>query len=102
LTSHQKDVTLILAYLIQACHDLTPPEDLMPVVKTIAYNFITERCTNEVVAVGINSTREIILRAPSLLLEPGMEELIQDLSMYSKKMHKSVTVAARGFINTVR
>jgi protein SDA1 len=43
LTSHQIEVTKILAYLIQACHDLVPPEDLMPVLKTIAYNFITER-----------------------------------------------------------
>jgi protein SDA1 len=48
LTSHQKDVTQILAYLIQACHELVPPEDLMPIVKAIAHNFITERCTNEV------------------------------------------------------
>lgn len=25
----------------QGCHDLVPPEDLMPVIKAIAYNFIT-------------------------------------------------------------
>lgn len=102
LTSHQKDVTLILSYLIQACHELTPPDYLMPVVKAITYNFITERCTNEVLAVGINSVREIIVRVPSLLREDDMSDLIQDLSMYSKKMHKSVTVSARGFINLVR
>lgn len=102
LTAHQKDVTLILAYLIQGCHDLVPPEELFPVIKTIAYNFITERCSNEVLAVGINAFRELIVRVPAVLREPDMDALVQDLAMYSKKMHKSVMVAARGVINAVR
>lgn len=72
LTSHQAEVTHILAYLIQSCHDLVPPEELLPVVKAIAYNFITERCRNEVITVGINSIREIFVRVPTLLKEPDM------------------------------
>jgi protein SDA1 len=102
LTSHQKEVTHILAYLIQACHPLVPPEDIVPVIKSIAYNFITERCTNEVMAVGINSVREIINRVPSVLKEPGMDDFIQDLAQYGRKTHKSVMVAAHGVVNLVR
>ena len=102
LTSHQTDVTRILAYLVQGCHDLVPPEDLVPVVKTIAHNFITERCTNEQIAVGLNSVREIIGRVPSMLREDGMGDFIQDLAMYGRKQHKSVMIAAHGVINLVR
>ena len=102
LTSHQTDVTKVLAYLVQACHELVPPGDLLPAVKTIAHNFITERCSNEAITVGLNAVREIMGRSPPLLLEDGMEELVQDLVMYGKKQHKSVMVAAHGIINLVR
>ena len=102
MNSHQKDVTQILAYFIQSCHDLVPPDEVLPVVKAIAYNFVTERCSNEVIAVGINSIREIIFRVPSLLREVGMDDFIQDLSMYSRKTHKSVMIAASSLINLTR
>ena len=102
LTSHQQDVTHILAYLIQACHDLVPPEELMPVVRAIAFNFITERCSNEVIAVGMNSVREIFSRVPAILREPDMGDFIEDLAQYSRKTHKSVMMAAHGIINLVR
>jgi protein SDA1 len=102
LTSHQQHVTQILAYLIQACHSLVPPEELLPTIKAIAYNFITDRCTNEVISVGINSVREILVRVPALLLEPDMEDFIQDIVQYGRKSHKSVMIAANGIINLVR
>jgi protein SDA1 len=102
LTAHQKDVTKILAYLIQGCHDLVPPDELLPVVKSIAHHFITERCTTEVVAIGINSVREVLVRVPALLKEPGMEDFIQDLVLYGKKTHKSVMIAAHSVQNLVR
>ena len=102
LTSHQQDVTHILAYLIQGCHDLVPPEELMPVVRAIAFNFITERCSNEVIAVGMNSVREIFSRVPAILREPDMGDFIEDLAQYSRKTHKSVMMAAHGIINLVR
>jgi hypothetical protein len=74
----------------------------MPVIKAIAYNFITERCTNEVIAVGINSVREIIARIPAILREPDMDDFITDLAQYSRKTHKSVMTAAHGVVNLVR
>ncbi len=102
LTSHQQDVTRVLAYIVQGCHELVPPEELVPVMKTIAHNFITERCSNEQITVGLNTVREILARVPSILLEEGMEDLVQDLSMYGKKQHKSVMVAAHAILNFVR
>lgn len=48
----------------------------MPSIKAIAYNFVTERCSGEVMALGINSVREIARRIPALLEEEGMDALV--------------------------
>ena len=74
----------------------------MPTIKAIASSFITDRCTNEVISVGINSVREILVRVPALLLEEDMEDFIQDIVLYGKKSHKSVMIAAHGVLNFVR
>ena len=71
-------------------------------VKSIAYNFITERCSNEVLSVGLNSVREIFSRVPALLKEPGMADFVQDLALYGRKTHKSVMMAAHSIVNLVR
>ena len=102
LNSHQQSVTQILAYLIQACHDLVPPDELVVVMKNIANNFITERCSGEIIAVGLNSIREMIMRVPSILSEPDMDDFIQDLVMYGKHREKTVMMAGRTFLNTIR
>jgi protein SDA1 len=52
LQPHQRDVTLILAILAQATHELVPPDVLEPVVKAIANNFISDRCSAEVMIAG--------------------------------------------------
>ncbi|ETW05290.1 hypothetical protein H310_04244 [Aphanomyces invadans] len=102
LTAHQQKVTNILAYLVQACHDEIPPEELMPVVKTIANSFIVERCASEVIAVGINAVREVFARVPLVMDEPGMDDLIQDLIMFNKSRDKTCVIAARGVLNLIR
>lgn len=48
----------------------------MPVIKAVAYNFVTERCPGEVMALGINSIREVCRRIPALLEEEGMDVLV--------------------------
>ena len=48
----------------------------MPVIKAVAYNFVTERCPGEVMALGINSIREVMRRVPALLEEDGMDVLV--------------------------
>jgi protein SDA1 len=55
-----------------------------------------------VIAVGINSVREIFSRVPSLLREPGMDDFVADLAQYGRKTHKSVMIAAHSLINLVR
>lgn len=50
---------------------------VMPVIKAVAYNFVTERCPGEVMALGINTIREICKRIPALLEEEGMDFLVQ-------------------------
>uniref|UniRef100_A0A7S2CST8 Protein SDA1 n=1 Tax=Octactis speculum TaxID=3111310 RepID=A0A7S2CST8_9STRA len=102
LTSHQKHVTQVLSYLVQASHPLVPPSDMVPVIKTIANNFIADRCPEEVIAVGINGVREILSRIPSILTEPDMDDFVQDISLYAHNKNKSVTMAGRSFVNLIR
>ena len=33
----------------QACHDLVPPDELAPIVRAIANNFVSDRCGAEVI-----------------------------------------------------
>jgi len=47
LNSHEKDkIGEIFAMIIEACHDLVPPEDIKPVIERIINNYITEFCAN--------------------------------------------------------
>ena len=115
----QRDVTQILAYTVQACHETVPPEEVHGLLKTIAHNFITERCSGEQMAVGINACRAICARTPSSLVpedsdtlndEVGgttsisvdVEAFARDLAGFSKHRDRSVAVAGRGWTNFVR
>ncbi|KAG3107827.1 hypothetical protein PI124_g12872 [Phytophthora idaei] len=102
LQSHQQNVTAILAYLVQSCHDEIPPEELLPIVKSIAHNFVTERCSSEVIAVGINSLRELFRRVPLLLECEGIDVLVSDLVQYNRARDKTIVMAARGVLNLIR
>lgn len=102
LTSHNTNVTNILAYLAQACHDVVPPSEISPVLKTIANNFVSDRSTEESITVGINVIREVISRVPAVLLEDDMDGFVQDLAQYGHKNKKYVVAAARSLINLVR
>ncbi|XP_076447026.1 protein SDA1 homolog [Babylonia areolata] len=98
LQPHQKEVTKLLLYAAQASHELVPPEDLEQVLKTIADNFITERNSSEVMAVGLNSVREICSRCPLAI----SEALLQDLVQYKTHKDKAVMMAARSLIQVYR
>ena len=102
LNSHQKNVTSILAYLVQASHEQVPPEELLAIVKTICNNFITDRCDSLVISVGMNAVRELFTRVPLLLECEGMDALIEDLIMYNKSKDKSVVIASRSVLNAIR
>jgi protein SDA1 len=121
----QRDVTQILSYAVQACHETIPPEEIHGILKTIAHNFITERCSGEQMAVGINACRAICARAPSSLVPEDsnsntledkslnvsggsssvsvdVEAFARDLAGYSKHRDRSVAVAGRAWTNFVR
>ena len=110
---HQRDVTAILAYTVQGCHDQVPPDEIYGILKTIAHNFITERCSEEQMAVGINACRAICARVPSVLsLEESQESsgstvmdveaFARDLSAYSNHRDRSVSISGRGWTNFIR
>lgn len=46
------EVTKLLQFIAQASHELIPPDVLEPVLKTLANNFITERNSADVMAIG--------------------------------------------------
>jgi len=95
---HQRQVTKILLFVAQASHELVPPDVLQSICKTIANNFITERNSSEVMAVGLNTIREICARC-YLAID---EDLLQDLSKYKSYRDKSVQASARSLIQLFR
>jgi len=110
---HQRDVTAVLAYTVQACHEQVPPDEVYGILKTIAHNFITERCSEEQMAVGINACRAICARVPSSLsIEESQESsgstvldveaFARDLAAYSNHRDRSVSIAGKGWTNFIR
>jgi protein SDA1 len=110
---HQRDVTGILAYTVQACHTAVPPDEIAGILKTIAHNFITERCSEEQMAVGINAVRAICARVPACLsteendtdgasTDMDMEAFTRDLAAFANHRDRSVSVAGKAWTNFVR
>lgn len=113
LTSHQRDVTAVLAYTVQACHEHVPPDEVYMLLKTIAHNFITERCSEEEMAVGINAARAICARVPSVMSEEeskettgssvmDIEAFARDLAAFANHRDRSVSIAGKAWTNFVR
>ncbi|XP_060535794.1 protein SDA1 homolog [Cylas formicarius] len=95
---HQRDVAKILQCAAQACHELVPPDAVAPLLKTIADNFVTERNSSDVMAIGLNAVREICARCP-LALD---EDLLRDLVQYKSYRDRSVMMAARSLVQLFR
>ena len=98
LQPHQRQVTRILQFAAQAAFELVPPEVIEPINKTIANNFVSERNSSDVMAIGLNSIREVCQRCP-LSMD---EDLLRDLAMYKNYKDKSVMMAARSLIALYR
>ncbi|KAL5505317.1 hypothetical protein EMCRGX_G006730 [Ephydatia muelleri] len=98
LQPHQQEVTKILTFLAQASHELIPPEVLEPAIKTVVNNFVTERNSEDAMAIGLNTVREVCVRTP-LAMTP---ELLQDLAMYKTHRDRGVAMAARSLIQLFR
>ncbi|XP_015517790.1 protein SDA1 homolog [Neodiprion pinetum] len=98
LQPHQREVTKLLQFVAQASHDLVPPDVLEPVVKTLVNNFVTERNSADVMAIGLNACREICSRCPLVM----NEDLLRDLTQYKNYRERSVMMAARSLISLFR
>lgn len=98
LRPHQKEVIQILQFAAQAAHEMIPHDDIQPVVSALANNFITERNSSEVIAIGINAMREVCRRCPYAL----DETLLRDLAEYKSYKDKAVMMAARSLISLYR
>lgn len=95
---HQREVTRLLLYLAQGSHEVVPPDAMEEVLMTIANNFIAERNSSEVMAVGLNAVREICTRCPLAM----SDDLLQDLVQYKGHRDKAVMMAARSLIQLFR
>ena len=98
LSPHQQDITAILAFMTQAVHNLVPPDSLEPVVQTLANHFVNDRSSNEAMAIGINSIREVCSRQPLTM----SRELLHDLAQYKTSKDKGIAIATRSLIGLFR
>lgn len=98
LQPHQREVTRILQFSAQASHELVPPDVLEPLIKIVCNNFITERNSSDVMAIGLNAVKEICARCP-LAMD---EDLLKDLGDYKSYRDRSVMMAARSLIQLFR
>jgi len=98
LTPHQREVVRLLQFTAQAAHELLPPDGVEPSLKAIVNNFVTERNSSEVMAVGLNAVRELCARCPLVMTE----ELLQDLAEYKTYKDKGVMMASKSLITLFR
>jgi len=98
LQPKQREVTRILLYAAQACHDLVPDDIIQTLARCIAQNFISDSNSPEAMTVGINAIRELFVTCSAF----ASEELIQDLAEYKTYKNKNVSMAAKSLINLFR
>ncbi|KAI6207246.1 Protein SDA1 [Aphelenchoides fujianensis] len=98
LQPKQREVTRILLYAAQACHELVPTDIVQDLVRCIAQNFVSDRNTPEAMTVGLNAIREVFVNCPFA----ATEELLSDLSEYKSYKDKNVSMAARGLVQLFR
>jgi len=95
---HQQNITHLLAILAQSIHPLVSPEVVEPLLIHISNTFVTDRRPNEVLAIGLNTIREICLRSPLVM----NETLLKDLIQYKHSKDKGVMMASRSLIAVFR
>jgi len=98
LAPHQREVVRLLQFSAQAAHELVPPDCIEPVLRAIINNFVTERNSSEVMAVGLNAVRELCARCPLVMTE----DLLRDLVEYKTYKDKGVMMASRSLIQLFR
>ena len=102
LGQHQRSLPQVLAYVVQACHDDVPPEEIQPLIRAVAGALLVERCSEDEVALAINTIGAIATRAPLTLEGDSMQPIIDDIVLRARAKEKSVFVAARAVLNMLR
>lgn len=77
LRPKQNEITRILLYAAQACHELVPPDLIEGLVRVIAQNFVSDQNSAEAITVGLNTIREIFANCPAA----ANEDLLRDLAL---------------------
>jgi len=98
LQPHQKEVVRMMQFVAQASHEIVPPDVLEPVLRALVNNFVTERNSSDVMAIGLNAIREMCSRAPLVMTE----DLLRDLAQYKNYRERSVMMAAKSLIHVYR
>eukprot|EP00439_Symbiodinium_sp_Y106_P074593 s348_g14.t1 len=90
----QKEVTKVMAALVEASHPSVPPDDVRPVILHIVRYFVTEANSPEIIEVGLNTIREVCARSINILTE----DELADLCSFRKHKNKgySATLADTG------
>ncbi|KAK1861709.1 hypothetical protein I4F81_004290 [Pyropia yezoensis] len=109
LQPHQESVPAVLACLVQGVHERVPPEELHPLIRALADNFVCDRSSVEAIATGLNAIRatpsddddDAASVATATTAGAGAEAtsaLLADLIEYRHHRDKGVTAAARGLV----
>ncbi|KAL1788633.1 SDA1-like [Sigmodon hispidus] len=92
---HQKEVTKMLLFVVQASHHLVLPEIIQSLLMTVPNNFVMDKNSGEVMTVRINAIKEITARCTLAMTE----ELLQDLAQYKTHRNKNIMMSARTLIH---
>lgn len=84
--------------IIEACHEMVPPEEVKPLIEKMINNYVTEYCDNMHITIGLNAIREILTRMPLALDEAQIEYLVS----FRHFKNLSVSNAAKSLINYFR
>lgn len=95
---HQKQVSTVLACFAQASHAFVPPEELNKVVTHLIHNFVSESAANEVIAIGLNTIREVCTRSPFAIKEDQLADLVE----FRRNKDKGVMMASKALMNLYR
>ena len=95
IRNDQKDLSVILASIIEATHDQVPPIELEPIIKKLFDFFISDVLPPQQITLGLNTLFELVERCPYCIDEKYFT-ICEELKSYK---NKSVSNAARAVCN---
>ncbi|KNH05460.1 hypothetical protein XU18_3431 [Perkinsela sp. CCAP 1560/4] len=96
---YQRDISVILALCTETFHDLIPPEELAPLVRTIANHFIYDRASPDSITIALSTIREMCKKQP-LIMEKSFLSELADYAKYRED--RGVSMAAKSLIKLFR